>query len=202
MTCACAFDLVSLLQVRARAITRVLGLWMLNRSRRPQGKYAKLTFLAVPALVLALVAVGALPVEARHHRGLAMPAGLTDPEKDAALIVDGETGKVLYARNADDARHPASLTKMMTLYLLFDALKRGQVTLATSLPISAHAAAQKPTNLHLSSGDSLSVEVAIKAIVVRSANDVAVAIAEAGRDGEVRYFGEGTRARHAQHLLP
>jgi D-alanyl-D-alanine carboxypeptidase len=125
-----------------------------------------------------------------------MPAGLTDPEKDAALIVDGETGKVLYARNADDARHPASLTKMMTLYLLFDALKRGQVTLATSLPISAHAAAQKPTNLHLSSGDSLSVEVAIKAIVVRSANDVAVAIAEAlgGTEG---HFAEmmTTKAR-------
>ncbi len=108
-----------------------------------------------------------------------MPAGLTDPSKDAALVVDGETGKVLYARNADDARHPASLTKMMTLYLLFDALKKGQVNMATSLPISAHSAAQKPTNLHLSSGDSITVEVAIKAIVVRSANDVAVAIGEA-----------------------
>ncbi len=153
---------------------------MLNQSRGRLGKYAKIGLLAAPALLLALAAITASPAQAkRHHHVAAMAGGLTDPEKDAALIVDGETGKVLYARNADDPRHPASLTKMMTLYLLFDALKKGQVTAATSLPISAHAAAQKPTNLHLSSGNSLSVETAIKAIVVRSANDVAVAIAEA-----------------------
>ena len=60
-----------------------------------------------------------------------MPASPTDPAKDAALIVDGATGKVLYARNETAQRHPASLTKMMTLYLLFDALKAGKVTKAT-----------------------------------------------------------------------
>jgi D-alanyl-D-alanine carboxypeptidase len=123
------------------------------------------------------------PAEARRHhairhRSTAFPASPTDPAKDAALIVDGETGKVLYARNADDERHPASLTKMMTLYLLFDALKKGQIALNSTVPVSAHAAAQKPTNLHLSAGDTLTVELAIKAVVVRSANDVAVAIAE------------------------
>jgi len=108
-----------------------------------------------------------------------MPAGATDPVKDAALILDGETGHVLYARNADAERHPASLTKMMTLYLLFESMKRGDVNLQTMLPISEHAASQRPTNLHLYAGDSISVDTAIKAIVVRSANDVAVAIAEA-----------------------
>ncbi len=108
-----------------------------------------------------------------------MPAGATDPGKDAALILDGETGHVLYSRNAAAERHPASLTKMMTLYLLFEAMKRGDVNLQTSLPISVHAAAQRPTNLHLYAGDSILVDTAIKAIVVRSANDVAVAIAEA-----------------------
>src|SRR6185437_7638906 len=75
----------------------------------------------------------------RHHHGrthYAMPAGATDPAKDAALIVDGATGKVLYSRNATAERHPASLTKMMTLYLLFEALKRGDVNMQTMLPIS------------------------------------------------------------------
>jgi len=103
----------------------------------------------------------------------------TDPDKDAALIVDGLTGKVLYSRNADATRHPASLTKMMTLYLLFEQLKSGQMTMSTELPISEHAASQHPTKMHLRPGSSIPVDIAIKAIVVRSANDVAVAIAEA-----------------------
>jgi len=107
-----------------------------------------------------------------------MPASLTDPAKDAALIVDGTTGKVLYSRNATAERHPASLTKMMTLYLLFEQLKKGQVSFSSQIPVSAHAAAQKPTKLHLYAGDTIPVDVAIYAIVVRSANDVAVAIAE------------------------
>jgi D-alanyl-D-alanine carboxypeptidase len=145
-----------------------------------------LTGLAL--LVLAL-ASGPTPADAHSHHGqrghrswharAAMPAGATDPVKDAALILDGETGRVIFARNADAERHPASLTKMMTLYLLFESMKRGDVNLQTMFPISEHAASQRPTNLHLYVGDSISVETAINAIVVRSANDVAVAIAEA-----------------------
>ena len=104
---------------------------------------------------------------------------LTEPEKDAALILDGETGRVLYARNGDALRHPASLTKMMTLYLLFEQLKKGQMTLATPITVSAHAAFQSPTKLYARPGTTISVEDAIKAVVVLSANDVAVAIAEA-----------------------
>src|SRR5690349_11885674 len=104
---------------------------------------------------------------------------LTDPEKDAALILDGETGRVLYARNADALRHPASLTKMMTLYLLFEQLKNGQMTLATPIRVSAHAASQAPTKLYARPGTAIPVDDAIKAVVVLSANDVAVAIAEA-----------------------
>src|SRR6202012_2990643 len=108
-----------------------------------------------------------------------MPATLTDPAKDAALVIDGSTGKVLYARNATAERHPASLTKMMTLYMLFEALKKGEVTMSTNMPVSAHAAAQKPTKLHMQPGDMIPVNTATEAIVVRSANDVAVTIAEA-----------------------
>ena len=153
---------------------------------RPRSLRRAFPVLAILALTLL---AGLTPALARGHHGhhghrawhgrVAMAAGATDPSKDAALILDGETGRVLYARNETAERHPASLTKMMTLYLLFEAMKRGEVNLQTVLPISAHAAAQRPTNLHLYAGDSISVETAIKAIVVRSANDVAVAIAEA-----------------------
>ena len=141
-----------------------------------------LSLLAALAGIILVSGSDTTLARARHHRGghgHAMPAGLTDPSKDAALIVDGETGKVLYSRNANAERHPASLTKMMTLYLLFDALKKGQVSFSTQIPVSAHAAAQKPTKLHLYAGDTLPLDIAIYAIVVRSANDVAVAVAEA-----------------------
>jgi D-alanyl-D-alanine carboxypeptidase len=120
-----------------------------------------------------------------------MPRGasLTDPSKDAALILDGKTGRVLYARNADVERHPASLTKMMTLYLLFDALKKGQVTLNTPIYISQHAAQQSPTKLGLPAGNTVPADIAIRAAVVLSANDIAVAIAEA-LGGTESHFAE------------
>jgi len=112
---------------------------------------------------------------------------LTDPNKDAALIIDGETGKALYARNPDALRHPASLTKMMTLYLLFEQLKSGQMTLDTPLCASEHAAIQAPTKLNLRPGTCISADTAIKAIVVLSANDVAVDIAESIGGTEERF---------------
>ena len=135
------------------------------------------------ALALSIVPIAAPQPAAAHQlhasRYAHVPdSSLTYPGKDAAVIIDGETGKVLYARNADAMRYPASLTKMMTLYLLFDALQKGQVTLQTPLKVSAHAAAQAPMKLYIAPGDTISVEQAIEAIVVRSANDVAVTIAE------------------------
>jgi D-alanyl-D-alanine carboxypeptidase len=108
-----------------------------------------------------------------------MPASPTDPAKDAALVIDGATGKVLYARNEDAARHPASLTKMMTAYLLFEALKANKLTLQTPLAVSANAQRQKPTKLNLRKGQTIPVDDAIRALVIRSANDVAVVVAEA-----------------------
>jgi D-alanyl-D-alanine carboxypeptidase len=113
----------------------------------------------------------------------------TDPRKDAELVLDGKTGRVLFARNADAYRHPASLTKMMTLYMLFDALKSGRITMNTPIYISQHAASQYPTKLGLPAGSSLPVDVAIRAAVVLSANDIAVAIAEA-LGGTESHFGE------------
>jgi D-alanyl-D-alanine carboxypeptidase len=118
-----------------------------------------------------------------------MLASPTDPQKDAALVVDGATGKVLYARNEAAERHPASLTKMMTLYLLFDALKAGKVTMQTPMPVSWHASVQHPTKLNLRPGQTIDVDTAIRAIVIRSANDVAVVIAEA-LGGTESHFAE------------
>lgn len=103
-------------------------------------------------------------------------AALAAPE--SAFVLDAKTDKVLYASNPDAPRHPASLTKMMTLYLLFDAVTKGKASLDTQIPVSAHAAAQAPSKLDLNPGDTISARDAIQAIVTRSANDVAVAIAE------------------------
>jgi D-alanyl-D-alanine carboxypeptidase len=126
-----------------------------------------------------------------------MLASPTDPEKDAALVVDGATGKVLYARNETAERHPASLTKMMTLYLLFDALKAGKITMQSQMPVSYHASIQKPTKLALRPGQSIDVDTAIRAIVIRSANDVAVVIAEA-LGGTESHFAEMMTERARQ----
>jgi D-alanyl-D-alanine carboxypeptidase len=99
------------------------------------------------------------------------------------MVVDANTGRTLWSVAEDEPRHPASITKVMTLYLLFEQLDKGAMTLQTRIPVSEHAAAQEPSKLGVEPGDTISVEDAIKAVVTRSANDVAVAIAEAiGRD--------------------
>lgn len=97
----------------------------------------------------------------------------------AAIVIDAENGAVLHAANADASRYPASLTKMMTLYLLFEAMEQGRMTLNTAMPVSAHAASMPQTNIQLKKGDKLRVKDAIPALIVRSANDVAVVVAEA-----------------------
>jgi len=96
----------------------------------------------------------------------------------AAIVVDANSGRVLYGRNEHEQRHPASVTKVMTLYLLFEQLERGRLRLDSPLMISSHAAAQAPSKLGLSPGETIEVEDAIKAVVTKSANDIAVAIAE------------------------
>ncbi|WP_432652010.1 D-alanyl-D-alanine carboxypeptidase family protein [Phyllobacterium myrsinacearum] len=105
------------------------------------------------------------------------PAVVT--EKSASIVVDSSTGAVLYQASADLPRIPASLTKMMTLYLTFEALDSGRLTKTTIIPVSAHAASQAPSKLGFRPGQSIDVDTAIKAIVIKSANDVAVALAEA-----------------------
>jgi D-alanyl-D-alanine carboxypeptidase len=97
----------------------------------------------------------------------------------ASIIVDGNSGAVLTANNPDASRHPASLTKIMTLYLLFERLDTGKIKLDTEMDVSEHASEQAPTKLGLRPGQTIKVEDAIKGLVTRSANDAAVVIAEA-----------------------
>jgi D-alanyl-D-alanine carboxypeptidase len=97
----------------------------------------------------------------------------------SSIIVDGNSGATLSSNNPDASRHPASLTKIMTLYLLFERLDSGKMKLDTEMPVSEHAADQAPTKLGLRPGQTIRVEDAIKGLVTRSANDAAVVIAEA-----------------------
>lgn len=98
--------------------------------------------------------------------------------KYASIVVDQNTGNVLYARNADAKRHPASLTKIMTLYMLFEQLEKGTIKLDSRLKVSAYAAAKPPTKIGFKPGQTIQVEHAIQVLVTKSANDVAAAVAE------------------------
>lgn len=145
--------------------------------RRVRPFYLFVTILTLLAVVLTAATADA-GRKKRHAKAHRYHAPEPYVEKGAAIVVDANTGKVLYERMANETRYPASLTKMMTLYMLFEQLDKGNVSMSTTITASAYAASQDPTKLGLSAGDQLTVEDAIKAIIVRSANDVAVAVAE------------------------
>lgn len=97
----------------------------------------------------------------------------------AAMVMDARTGEVLHSRNADTRLHPASLTKMMTLYVAFQAIERGEITLDTPVQISRNAASEPPSKLGLRSGQTIRLRFLLRAAAVKSANDAATAIGEA-----------------------
>jgi len=113
--------------------------------------------------------------------------------KYESLVMDAKTGAVLEEFNADARTHPASLTKMMTLYLTFESLERGQLQKNQSLRVSAHAAGQQPSKLNLTTGETITVEQAILALTVKSANDAAVVLAEAAGGSESAFAQEMTQ---------
>lgn len=129
----------------------------------------------------------------RHHH--AQRSSYNPPY--ASLIVDANSGATLQATNADSIRHPASLTKVMTLYMLFERLESGKITLDSTMEVSKHAAAQAPTKLGLKAGQTLRVEDAIKGMVTRSANDAAVVVAEALGGSEDEFCKMMTRKARA-----
>jgi D-alanyl-D-alanine carboxypeptidase len=119
----------------------------------------------------------------------------------AAIVVDANSGKVLEAVNPDSPRHPASLTKIMTLYVLFEQLNAGKLNLDSRLTVSAHAAAQEPSKLGLEPGQTIEVEDAIKAIVTKSANDIAVVVAETIGGSEEEFARIMTRRARALGMI-
>jgi D-alanyl-D-alanine carboxypeptidase len=128
----------------------------------------------------------------RHH-----DSGDSYSPRYSAIIVDGNSGNTLTATDPDGIRHPASLTKIMTLYLLFERLESGKMKLDTEMPVSEHASDQDPTKLNLKPGQSIAVEDAIKGLVTRSANDAAVVIAEAIGGSEDEFAKMMTRKARA-----
>ncbi|MFN3892832.1 MAG: serine hydrolase [Beijerinckiaceae bacterium] len=111
----------------------------------------------------------------------------------AAMVVDANTGRVLHAANENALRHPASVTKVMTLYLLFEQMERGRFRLDTPLPISANAASMPPTKVGLRPGQTITVENAIGSLITKSANDIAVVVAEAIAGDEATFARMMTR---------
>ena len=154
------------------------------------------------AAVVTLCAVATDPADARGRRRhfvkrTGMSASASYSPAYAAIVVDAKTGSVLHQAAPDGLRHPASLTKIMTLYLLFERLEAGKIALDTEMPVSEHAAEQAPTKLGLRPGQTLRVEDAIKGIVTRSANDAAVVIAEAIGGSEEEFCKMMTRKARA-----
>lgn len=121
---------------------------------------------------------------------------LSDNARYAAIVVDAQTGEVMYARRADAQRYPASLTKIMTLYMAFEAISYGRLKLDDTITISAHAAAQPPSKIGFRPGDTISVDMAMKLIALYSANDLAVALAEKIGGSEERFAALMTIRAH------
>ncbi|WP_229359010.1 D-alanyl-D-alanine carboxypeptidase family protein [Halomonas salipaludis] len=119
----------------------------------------------------------------------------------AAIVVDSQNGEVLHSANADATRYPASLTKMMTLYLAFEAVEEGRMSLDQPLPVSSYAASMQPSKLGVKAGDTITLREAIPALIIRSANDVAVVVAEA-LGGSVDHFGEMMTAKARSLGMP
>lgn len=147
--------------------------------RSPQGKRAA---LAVAVTLVGAFLLSTADAEARSRKRQRAPgawqAGF------AAIVIDAKTGKILDEENSDALRHPASLTKIMTLYVLFERIEQGKVSLKTRLNVSEYASERPPSKLGLQEGTTIAVEDAIKALVTRSANDVATVIAENLADDE------------------
>jgi D-alanyl-D-alanine carboxypeptidase len=152
--------------------------------------------------VAVLLTLGANPAAARHHQGYHGHArhgfsGVDPSRETESIVIDAETGRVLSEMNADAITYPASLTKMMTLYLTFEALNAGRLRLDQYLPVSTEAASKSPTKLRLVPGDSVQVHDLILGIVTKSANDAAAVLAE-GLAGSEPAFADRMTAKARQ----
>jgi D-alanyl-D-alanine carboxypeptidase len=144
--------------------------------------FRRSAFSLLSLLILATIALTAMTDEAEARRRK-RSGGYAPPY--ASIVVDVNSGKVLQGTNADEPRFPASVTKVMTLYMLFEQMERGKFQTDTPLKVSAFAARQAPSKIGFDPGETIEVDDAIRALVTKSANDVAVVVAEAiGGDQE------------------
>jgi D-alanyl-D-alanine carboxypeptidase len=161
--------------------------------RRDAAAHGLRTLAGTAAAAVAVLSVlGASPTEARQHlrfHAHARHGGFgVDPARESeSIVIDTETGRVLNEINADAITYPASLTKMMTLYLTFEALNAGRLRLDQYLPVSDEAASKSPTKLHLFPGDAVQIQDLILGIVTKSANDAAAVLAEGIAGSELAF---------------
>lgn len=127
--------------------------------------------------------------------------GRADAAPHASMVIDARSGEILYARNHDTQLHPASLTKMMTLYVVFQAIEHGEITLDTMVTISRNAAAEPPSKLGLRAGQRIALRYLIRAAAVRSANDSATALAEAISGSEEAFTARMTQTARAMGMM-
>jgi len=165
------------------------------------GRTARYLTLALATVSLTLLCTDHADARRRHHRHHrahvhhVQHSGYNPPF--ASIVVDANSGSTLQSTNPDALRHPASLTKVMTLYMLFEQLESGKLRLDSQLDVSSHASTQSPTKLGLRPGQTIRVEDAIKGIVTRSANDAAVVVAEAIGGSEENFCKIMTRKARA-----
>jgi D-alanyl-D-alanine carboxypeptidase len=161
--------------------------------RSPHGKRAALAVAVTLAGAFFLLSTADADARSRKRQRTpgAWQAGFS------AIVVDAKTGKILDDESPDALRHPASLTKIMTLYVLFERIEQGKVSLKTRLNVSEYASERPPSKLGLQPGTTIAVEDAIKALVTRSANDVATVIAENLADDEEEFGALMTKKARA-----
>ncbi|KIC16501.1 D-alanyl-D-alanine carboxypeptidase family protein [Leisingera sp. ANG-DT] len=158
---------------------------VITQVKPASGRYSRTRFLWAAAVFLFAVFTLAL----QPQRAAAAPY--------AAMVIDARTGEVLHSRNADTRLHPASLTKMMTLYIAFEAVRNGEITLDTKVRISRNAAAEPPSKLGLKSGQKIAFRYLIRAAAVKSANDAATAIGETLSGSEAAFARRMNRTAKA-----
>lgn len=149
---------------------------------------AALRFLSIFLSIILMTVLAIEPAEAARKK----PSRAVAAPKYSAIVVEASTGAVLFEKYAGDPRFPASLTKMMTLYLLFEELEAGRLTLESRLAVTSRAAGQPPSKLGLATGSTIDVDSAVKSLVVNSANDVAVVVAEAISGTEAKFAAKMT----------
>lgn len=143
-------------------------------------------------IIFVLCLCTSVDAKTRKARGPILP-----PPVYGAIVIEAHTGKILFNDNADGITYPASLTKMMTLYLLFEAVESGKISPHHKFPVSAHASRQSPSKLYLKPGDSISVRDALLALMTKSANDVAVVVAEGLAGTEANFANRMTKKARA-----